>query len=95
MEIGMDENAWHLDKKVPIGIIVALLVQTIVLVYVGTTWKVDVESRLGALEKSDARNESQEARIIIMEQQLSYIRESLRRIEGAILNERAPAGEAP
>ncbi len=86
----MDENAWHLDKKVPIGIIVALLVQTIVLVYVGTTWKVDVESRLGALEKSDTRRESQEARIIIVEQQLSYIRESLRRIEGAIINDRQP-----
>lgn len=83
-----DENSWHLDKKVPIGIIVALIVQTVVLVYVGTTWKVDVESRLGTLEKTSDRNAGQEARIIVVEQQLNYIRESLRRIESALGNER-------
>ena len=90
-----DADSWHLDKKVPIGIILALVCQTIVLVYVGTTWKVDVESRLTVLEKSADRDAPQEARIIVVEQEMKYIRESLRRIEAAITSQQNNNSVAP
>ena len=45
---------WHLDKKVPIGLIVAIVIQTLTLVYVGATWKAETNGRLTALENSAA-----------------------------------------
>lgn len=78
------DQAWHLDKKVPLGLMAAIIVQTITLVYVGTTWKSDVDHRLVVLEKSDDQKRPQETRIIIVEQQLKFIAESLQRIESKI-----------
>jgi hypothetical protein len=80
----VDINArehWHLDKKVPIGIIVALLLQTMTFIYVGTAWVTEVDFRIGNIERQNEDRKSQEGRIIVMEQQLRYISESLGRIE--------------
>lgn len=45
-----DERAWHLDKRVPIGIIVALVAQTIALLYTEAAWRAETGSRINALE---------------------------------------------
>jgi hypothetical protein len=74
-------EAWHLDKKVPLGIIFAIIMQTITLVVIGTVWKTQTDNRLEALEKADFGRESHENRITILEQKFSYIQESLQRIE--------------
>lgn len=44
------EGAWHLDKRVPIGIIFALIVQTMALLYTDATWRAETGSRINALE---------------------------------------------
>lgn len=81
----MDQAArreqWHLDKKVPIGIIFALVVQTITFFVIATSWKTTVDGRLGRLEEIVSDNKSQGDRIIILEQQLTFIAASLKRIE--------------
>lgn len=77
----MTTEQWHLDKRVPVTIIVALLLQTMGFVYVGTTWKTETDFRLANLENQNEERKSQEGRIIVMEQQLRYITESLGRIE--------------
>lgn len=77
----MSGEAWHLDKKVPIGIIGALAFQTLVFVYVGTSWKDTIESRVTALEKSDDSQQSHENRITVLEQQFTYIRADLTEIK--------------
>ena len=41
---------WHLDKRVPIAIVAALIVQTLSVVAVVTDWKASTEARLAALE---------------------------------------------
>ena len=82
----MDAEAWHLDKKVPISIIVALVVQTITLVVVGVSWKSDVDHRLTQLEATDESRKDHEKRLIILEQEIPYIRQSLERIEAAIVD---------
>ena len=81
---------WHLDKKVPISIISAIVAQTLVFVYVGTSWKADVEGRITALEKSDGGQASHENRLVILEQQFSYIRADLAEIK-TLLRRRVPA----
>lgn len=74
-------EAWHLDKKVPIAIIVSLLIQTVTFISIAASWKTSVESRLEYLEKADDVKSSQGDRILILEQQLKYILDSLARIE--------------
>lgn len=78
------DSAWHLDKRVPIAMIGAFLFQTVTLVYVGTSWKVETDSRIVSLEKSDAERKPQEGRLIVVEQKLTYIVDSLGRIERKI-----------
>ena len=80
----MAEEAWHLDKKVPVGIIVALGLQTLGFIYVGTAWKTEVDFRVNNLERMNDERKSQEGRIITMEQQLRYITDSLKRIEAKL-----------
>ena len=81
MDHVMQREEWHLDKKVPIGIIVALVIQTIGFFTVATAWKTTVDSRIGRLEEIISSNSNQGERIIILEQQLKFIVESLNRIE--------------
>jgi hypothetical protein len=53
-------EGWHLDKKVPLGMIFALLV------YGGTFlwWASKLDNRVGALEKAITGTSQQEGRII-------------------------------
>lgn len=81
MDQEMQKEEWHLDKKVPIGIIIALIIQTIAFFTVATAWKTTVDNRIGRLEEIVANNSNQGERIIILEQQLKFIVESLNRIE--------------
>lgn len=81
MSYAMQKDEWHLDRKVPIGIIIALAVQTVSFLTVATAWKTSVEGRIGRLEEIAAANSSQTERIIVLEQQLKFIVESLNRIE--------------
>lgn len=87
----MATEEWHLDKKVPISIIVALALQTLGFIYFGTAWKTEVDFRVTNLERMNEDRKSQEGRIIIVEQQLNYITDSLKRIEaklqGAVSND--------
>lgn len=77
----MSDETWHLDKRVPISIIAAIVAQTLTFVYVGTTWKVEIEQRVSTLEKSDNDRKGFESRLIVLEQQLKFISDSLGRIE--------------
>lgn len=50
-KVELDDGNWHLDKRVPIGLVVMIIVQTIVFVFAGTSWKSAVDNRLDTLEK--------------------------------------------
>lgn len=77
----VDEGSWHLDKKVPIGLILALLVQTIVITSWGTAKFDDINNRVSNLEKSDDSQQTHEGRLVVLEQQFSYIRSDLAEIK--------------
>lgn len=81
MDQVMQKEEWHLDKKVPLGIIIALVLQTFAFLTMATAWKTAVEGRIARLEEIAANNSNQSERIVILEQQLKFIVESLNRIE--------------
>ena len=85
---------WTLDKRVPISIIITIVLQTIAFVYLGTTWKADIDHRIGALEKDgvtraalevrlDIMRASQAERLVALETKFDFIQQSLQRIERA------------
>jgi len=68
-----DQRAWHLDKRVPIGIIAALVVQTLALLYTEAAWRAETGNRINALEIAVEDNvvlrRKQWDRIEVVEQQ--------------------------
>ena len=65
------DEVWHLDRKVPIGIIAAILLQTIIILI----WATKLDSRVDYLEKGQPvqdtrleRLESIGSRVAIMEE---------------------------
>lgn len=80
----IQDNSWHLDKRVPITIIGLFITQTLGLTYVGTTWKADIENRVTTLERAEDRNANHETRITVLEQGVLRIREDLTEIKQLI-----------
>jgi hypothetical protein len=77
----MQREQWHLDKKVPLGIIIALVIQTVTFFTIAAAWKTSVDVRIERLEETAVDSNKQADRILILEQKFSYIVESLGRIE--------------
>ncbi|MCP4386532.1 MAG: hypothetical protein GY798_34835 [Hyphomicrobiales bacterium] len=72
-------SGWHLDKRVPLAMIFAIIVQTIGLV----VFVARLETRVAHLEANDARTTSLDlsGRIIRVETQLAGLNETTVRIE--------------
>lgn len=51
-----ESRAWHLDKRVPLGILLALAVQTLTLVAIASSWRASTDARLETLESNVADN---------------------------------------
>ena len=75
------QEQWHLDKRVPIGIIFALLIQTVAFFTIAAAWKTSVDGRIDRLEEIAVDSTKQGDRILILEQKFNYIVDSLARIE--------------
>lgn len=50
------DRAWHLDKRVPLGILLALALQTMTLVAIASSWRASTDERLATLEENFADN---------------------------------------
>lgn len=77
-------DEWHLDKKVPIGLIIGFIIQTIVLVAWGASSFERLDGRVANLERSDNNKSSHENRLTILEQQFGYIRSDLAEIKSLL-----------
>ena len=92
--MAQQENGWHLDKKVPIGLIVALLVHL-----AGSVWFAsamvsenrDTTRRVGALEQARSTERVSE-RLAVVESQTADTKAATLRIEANVqkLVERRP-----
>lgn len=85
----MQREVWQLDKKIPIGLLIGFIVQTVVIVS-WITQKFDgYDGRLTALEKTDDGLQTHETRIVKLEQQFDFIRTDLTEIK-ALLQRQVP-----
>lgn len=72
-----DDNRWHLDRKVPIAIIVTIVIQTGTIVW----WAASTSERLSYLERRETQTAPQADRLTRVEVQMEAIREGIARIE--------------
>lgn len=49
----MKKNSWHLDKKIPIGLVVTICIQIVISIWYASK----LDSRVIVLEKNEAKNE--------------------------------------
>lgn len=102
MMVKADLEAWHLDKKVPVTIILTILLQTAALIW----WASKMDSRVATLEETDRRADQIHAvtdakleslrgdrdRLVRMETQLEGIHRSIQRLETRLLENNGNGG---
>lgn len=69
-----NEDSWHLDKKVPLSLIVALLIQSGMVIWAVADIKKDVESLKLQVRVQEKRDDRQD---LDMKEAMSLLRESL------------------
>lgn len=87
------DKEWYLDKRVPIGIIAAIVFQTITFVALGSQWMAKMELRVDTIERALEERRTQGDRLIILEQKLGFIGEtvaSIARKIDSLKEERTP-----
>lgn len=81
------ESNWHLDKKVPIALIVTIMVQTAG----GIWWAATVNARVNTLEAAVVQTAPQADRLTRVEVKIENVERGVNRIE-SVLQSRTPAG---
>ncbi len=69
-------DQWHLDKRIPIALVVAIIVQTASIMF----WVGSIDTRVAMLEGAQAANTDVRERVIRIEEQLKHIREGIDRL---------------
>jgi len=68
---------WHLDKRVPVALLLAILVQTFGMGW----WASSISERVASLERSRADNKDTGGRLMVLESQMKDIKAILQRID--------------
>ncbi len=74
------DNGWHLDKKVPISLILAIMVQTGMAVW----WLAALESRVSVIENFATERAAVPSRLSTIEANQTWLMRSVERIETAV-----------
>lgn len=74
------DDRWHLDRRVPIALIIAITAQFFTAVW----WASGMDSRVSTLEQLAVNNASVESRLARMEESQSWIKKILERIEAKL-----------
>lgn len=77
------DTSWHLDKKVPIALILAIIMQTGGIVWWGAT----ASERLNALERKADAAASQPERLARVETKLESVQEGIAEIKSILRRE--------
>jgi len=88
--IDTSDSSWHLDRKVPVAIILALLMQTGGIVWWGAT----AAERLNALERKVESAAPQADRLTKVETRLEAVQDGISEIKSILRREPAPAPKA-
>jgi hypothetical protein len=82
-----DQDHWHLDRRVPIALIIAIAVQTGGFIW----WASDLNARVTHVERQIQMSAPQAERIIRVETKLEGIADSLNDLKALIRRERSEA----
>jgi hypothetical protein len=82
----LPDNAWHLDKKVPIALILAILMQTGGMVW----WAASASERINALERRAELAAPQGDRLTRVETKLEAVQDGISEIKFLLRKEAAP-----
>jgi Tfp pilus assembly protein PilN len=77
MSNGYDDRHWHLDKRVPIALIITILMQTVGIVW----WAASLSERVTALENRFQDLRTHQGRIVRLEEKQTAVHQRLDRIE--------------
>jgi hypothetical protein len=83
-EVHEYERQWHLDKKVPIALILALAVQTVAIVW----WAAALSVRVDSLERAALAVAPQAERIVRVETKMDMLTATLTEIKAMLRNPR-------
>jgi hypothetical protein len=73
----VSDSQWHLDKKVPIAVIVTILIQTGAIIW----WAAGASERITALERQAAAAAPQSERLTRVETKLEAVTEGITEIK--------------
>ena len=94
MEEEQEKPHWTVDRRIPLAFVIAIVLQSIAFIYVGSAWKADTENRLANLEKFEAAISSTRPinlnRLTILEQKFDFIQQTLSRIERKLEERQQP-----
>lgn len=82
-----DDGAWHLDKKVPLALIFAILVQTAM----GFWWASGINERVVVLERGAVSTAPQADRLTRVEVKVDGVQRTLDKIEAVLQRQSEPA----
>lgn len=75
-----DDMKWHLDKKVPIALMLTIFSQTILIAW----WAATTSTRLDQLERKVELAQPQAERIIRLEEKLGVVQQGIQEIKALI-----------
>lgn len=78
-----DDREWHLDKKVPIALILTIALQTVAVVW----WASDLSARVTQLERQDVSRAPQAERLTRVEVKIEAVQEGITEIKRLIRKE--------
>lgn len=79
-----EPTGWHLDKRVPLGIIGGLVVQTIIVVWMVANFMAVTDARLTHLEQSQTAGAGFDGRIVRLETQYTGLQRSIDAIDAKL-----------
>ena len=77
MANGPDDRHWHLDRRVPIALIITIVMQTVGIVW----WAASLSERVTVLEQQFNGMTTHQARIVRLEEKQNAVYQRLDRIE--------------
>ncbi|WP_303982377.1 hypothetical protein [Dongia mobilis] len=77
-----EDAAWHLDKKVPVALILAIVIQTATAIW----WASGVDQRLAGLEVAAPDNRKAWEKLAVVESQVTGMRADLTELRQLLLS---------
>ena len=77
---GERRKHWRIDRAIPISLLIGMVIQIIVITGTGIVYATRLESRMENVEKIQVSRENIGNRLIVVENDVSWIRKTLERV---------------